>query len=187
MFPGFWSHAFKKFFDDSGSLVPATHPIIDMSVFPMLGKILSHGCIACGFLPVHISFPVIAAVLLGPDVQIIDNVLCKSFITYLSCHDACILKNAFSELGSKTSSNLQSGLMILLGNYGCQQIPSPENIKSLVTMVAKHTFIVKPLACLYAMHGGISAEHKDFWKGVTVEHLMLVYLASNATAYNVLK
>ena len=89
---------------------------------------------------------------------VIIYILCKSFITYLSCHDACILKkiNAFGELGSKTfSSNLQSSLMILMGNYGCRQIPSPENIKSLVTMVAKHTFLVKPLASLYAMFGGI--------------------------------
>ena len=37
------------------------------------------------------------------------------------------------------------------------------------------------------MFGGITAEHKDFWKDVTVEHLMQVYLASNAMAYNVLK
>ena len=40
MFSGFWSCAFEKFFDGSGSLVPATHPTIDMSVFPVLGKIL---------------------------------------------------------------------------------------------------------------------------------------------------
>ena len=33
----------------------------------------------------------------------------------------------------------------------------------------------------------IATEHKDFWKDVTVEHLMQVYLASNATTYNVLK
>jgi hypothetical protein len=37
---------------------------------------------------VHISFPVIAAVLLGPDVQISDTILCRSFITYLSYQDA---------------------------------------------------------------------------------------------------
>lgn len=87
------------------------------------------------------------------------------------------------EVGSKTlSSNLQSSLMTLLGTYGCQQIPSPNNIKSLVTMVAKHTFLVKPLASLYAMFGGIAAVHKDIWKDVTVEHLMEVYLSSNATA-----
>ena len=54
-------------------------------------------------------------------------------------------------------------------------------------MVAKHAFLVKPLASLYAMFGGIAPEHKNFWKDVTVEHLMQVYLASNATAYNVLK
>ena len=74
MFSGFRSCAFEKFFDGSSSLVPATHPTIDMSVFPVLGQTLSHGYIACGFLPVHISFPVIAAILLGPNVQISDNV-----------------------------------------------------------------------------------------------------------------
>ena len=68
MFSGFWSCAFEKFIDGSGSLVPATHPTVDMSVFPILGKSLSHGYIACGFVPLHISYPVIAAVLLGPDV-----------------------------------------------------------------------------------------------------------------------
>ena len=144
--------AFEKFFDGSGSVVPVSHPTMDMSIFPMLGKILSHGYIACGFLPVHISFPVIAAVLLGPDVKISDTILCRSFITYLSYHDACILKSAFSEIGSKAfSCNLQSSLMILLSKYGCRQVPSLENVKSLVTKVARHTFVVKPLASLYAM------------------------------------
>ena len=40
---------------------------------------------------------------------------------------------------------------------------------------------------LYAMFGGIPRKHKDFCKDVTVHHLMQVYLASNSTAYNVLK
>ena len=132
MFSGFWSCAFEKFFDGSGSLVPAAHPTIDMTAFPLLGKILSHGYIACGFLPVHISFPVIVASLLGPDAQISDGVLCRSFITFRSCHDACILKNAFIECGSESfSSGLQSDITVLLGSYGCRQIPSPKNIKSL--------------------------------------------------------
>ena len=194
MFSGFWSCAFEKFFDGSGSVVPASHPTVDMSIISMLGKIiLSHGYIVRGFLPVHISFPVIAAVFLGPDVQISDTILCRSFITYLSYHDACIMKSAFGELGSKTiSCNLQSSLMILMGKYGCRQVPSPENIKSLVTKVARHTFVVKPLASLYTMYvmfGGIAAEHKGFWKdvNVTVDHLREVYLASNTTAYNALK
>ena len=83
MFSSFWLCAFEKFFDGSGSLVPAAHPTIDMSVFPVLGKILSHGYIACGFLLVHISFPVIAAVLLGPDVQNSDNIYTLQKLHYL--------------------------------------------------------------------------------------------------------
>ena len=187
MFSGFWSCAFDKSFDGSGSLISTTHPTIDMSVFPILGKILSHGYIACAFLPVHISFLVIAASLLGPDVQISDSILCKSFITYLSFHDAGILRDAFGQLESTSfSSHLQSSLMVVLGNYGCRQIPSPQNIQSLVTMGARHQFLVKLLAALYLMFGGIPNEHKSFWKNVSVDHLMKLYLASNATAHNVL-
>ena len=188
MLSGFWSTAFEKFFDGSGSLVPATHPTIDMSAFPFLGRILSHGYITCGFLPVHISFPVIAAALLGPTVVISDAILCESFVSYLSCHDASILRDAFNQLGCKTfSSSLQSSLMLLLGSYGCRQIPSTDNIRALVTMVARHEFLQKPLAPVYAMFGGVPVEHTDFWKGVTVDHLMKVYLSSSPTAHNVLK
>ena len=48
--------------------------------------------------------------------------MCKLVILYFAKASiltlvACILKNAFGELGSKTfSSNLQSSVMILLGN-----------------------------------------------------------------------
>ena len=91
-----------------------------------------------------------------------EAVLCKSFIGHISCHDASILRNAFSQLGHKSFlSKLQSSLMLLLGSYGCRQIPSPENIRSLVTMVARHEFLLKPLALVYAMFGGVPAEHKD--------------------------
>ena len=76
--------------------------------------------------------------------------------------------------------------MLLLGSYGCRQIPCSENIKSLVTTVARHE-LLKPLAPVYAMFGGVPDEHKDFGEGVTIEHLMQVYLASSATAHNVLK
>lgn len=56
MFSSFWKFAFEKFFDGSGSLVPATHPNVDMQMLPMIGKILSHGYLACGFLPVYNYF-----------------------------------------------------------------------------------------------------------------------------------
>ena len=69
LFSGFWIHACQRHFDGSGTLVPALHPHVDMRVFPLLGTILSHGYLACGFLPVQIAFPVIAAAVLEPNHQ----------------------------------------------------------------------------------------------------------------------
>ena len=188
MFSGFWKGAFKIFFDGSGSLVPGTHPSVDMSTLPLLGTILSHGFIACGFLPVYISFPVLAAILLGPSVQISDSILCRFFVNYLNCHDASVLKKAFHELDGKTfSQETGSGILSLLSCFGSRQVPSQANLKTLVDSVARHEFLVKRLGALYAMNGGIPIEHKSFWNSMTVDSLMQVYLRSTPTAASVLK
>ena len=62
----------------------------------------------CGFLPVRLAFPVVAAVLLGPDVVIPDNILMESFIDYLACHESEVLRNAVLQL--------RQGIVLLLGS-----------------------------------------------------------------------
>ena len=47
----FWEAAYCKMFDGAALLVPALHHKIDSAAFPILGKIMSHGYLACGFLP----------------------------------------------------------------------------------------------------------------------------------------
>lgn len=186
MFSGFWKVAFEKLFDGAGSVVPATHPSVDLGAFPILGKILSHGYISCGFLPVHISFPILAAVLLGPDVSIEDKILLKSFIEHLNYHDASIVKRAF-EPTKEFSQELLSSLTELLSLHGCRQIPCPSDISSIITAIAKHEFLVKPLGALLAMNRGIPDEHRAFWTETSVGHLFDVFVASNATVSSVLK
>ena len=189
LFSGFWKCAFDKFFDGSGNLVPATHPNVDMGLFPFLGRILSHGYLVSGFLPVHVAFPVLAAVLLGPTICIKDSVLTESFIDHLSCYDASILKDAFLECGrgcSNFSPIVRSKLLALLGNFGCRQIPSPAMLMSIISSIAKHEFFIKPSAAIYSMHGGIPST-QDFWKGTELDHLLQIYKASNSSASNVLQ
>lgn len=190
MLSAFWKEAFKKFFDGSGSLVPAAHPNVDMNVLHILGTVLSHGYIACRFLPIHISFPVVAAILLGPNaVQLSDSMLCKFFVRYLNYHDSSILKEAFDESLEKKSfsQKVSSSVLSLLSSFGCRMVPSPANLKTLVTSVARHEFVVKPLGALYAMNGGIPVEHKAFWEKLTVKSLLHVYLQCTPTAASVLK
>ena len=74
LFSGFWNVAYKKHFDGAsgGSLVATIHPHVDMGIFPILGSIISHGYLACEFLPIECAFPILAATLLGPSIKIED-------------------------------------------------------------------------------------------------------------------
>ena len=58
-----WEEAYLKKFDGESLLVPAIHPNTDMASFPILGTVLAHGFMVCGYLPVRIAFPVLAAAL----------------------------------------------------------------------------------------------------------------------------
>ena len=61
----FWESVYIKMFDGSTLLIPAVHHQVETEKFPFLGTIISHGYIACGFLPVKKAFPILATVLLG--------------------------------------------------------------------------------------------------------------------------
>ena len=188
MFSGFWVTALQKFFDGSGSVVPATHPNVDLAALPVIGTILSHGYIACGFLPVHMSFPVMVSILKGPTVQIEESVICESFINFLCYHDASVLKEAFLQLGQKKfSQKVESGVLSLLSGFDCRQVPSPSNLKYIIANIARNEFLVKPLGAICAMNKGIPVEHRSFWQDFDIQSFLKVYLRSSATAANVLK
>ena len=63
MFSGFWEEAYFKLFDGSSLLTPVLHATIDMTKLPLLGKFLSHGFLVCGYLPIHVTFSSLAAIL----------------------------------------------------------------------------------------------------------------------------
>ena len=179
MFSAFWQAAYILAFDGESSLIPAVHPHVDMSSFPRLGTIMSHGYVVCGFFPVKISFPVIAATFLGPSVSIDDSILITCFVDYVSMYNATILKEAFSEK-QHFSPILLSALTSLLSQYNCRQIPNPSNLKSLLVEIARYEFLIKPLGALHALHSGV-AVHLEFWNSLSVKDLYSVYNSLKAT------
>ena len=91
MYSAFWE---EVYLDGERLLIPAVHPNADMQVFRILGTILAHGCMVCGFLPIRIAFPTITAVLCGPEVPIMDNVLLECFIDFITEHESSIIREA---------------------------------------------------------------------------------------------
>ncbi len=55
-----------------------------MTAFPIIGRVLSHGFLACGFFPVSIALPSLISMVLGPTVPIPVSALMESFTDYVS-------------------------------------------------------------------------------------------------------
>ena len=136
----FWQDACEKLFNGNKLLVPVVSPHIDLSLLTTIGKILSHGYLCTGYLPTQISFPSLAAMLLGPSVNIDFSVLIESFLDYVSDVERSVLKSAveIAKHTSKTAfpSDVQKELLTVLCNYGCRQIPSPSTLSQIVADIA---------------------------------------------------
>lgn len=77
-----------------GKIVPLMHPGSDPSIFSALGKVLSHGYLQCGFLPLRIAFPTLTAMLLGTSIHIPNSFLVSSFVDSLNSYEPSLFKLA---------------------------------------------------------------------------------------------
>ena len=184
MFSCFWLAAYLNHFDGERLLVPAVNPGMDMSIVTTLGTVISHGFLVSGFLPVRVAFPVLASVLLGPTTSIPDFINIESLLDYVAAHDCSVLRTALSQ--RTFPPHVTSQLIALLSRFECRQVPTKDNIENLVSSVARHHFLGKPLGVLYALHNGLPKPHKIFWSQFSVEKLFSLYKAMNATASSVL-
>ena len=78
-----------------------------MGVFPILGKVISHGYLSSGYLPVHISLQSLIAMLLGPSVNIPRSFLLDALMDYISDNEREKLKIALQYKGTSSSFSSQ--------------------------------------------------------------------------------
>jgi len=105
LFSAFWEHAYLQFFEGTNLLVPCLHPNTDMSALPQLGRALSHGYLVCGYFPVQVAFPCLAAIVLNPHIDISQKILVQSFAESLIPLVAATIKSALAS--STFSKELQ--------------------------------------------------------------------------------
>ncbi len=85
MFSAFFIQAYISLFDGSCLLYPAVHASsIDMTTFSTLGAIISHCYLVSGVFPDRITFPCLAAALLGPSTILSDQLLQNYFLCCLA-------------------------------------------------------------------------------------------------------
>ena len=177
MLSAFWENAYCNLFDGGSLLSPAMHPTSELTSFSAIGKILSHGYMVTGFLPVRIAYPSLASILIGSSVIIPDPLLLRTFESSISCHEASIVRDALSVKGDRFSSTLLSRLISLLGRYGCREVPTPEKLRQIIVKITHYEYQIKPLAGIAAIRSGIPMEHLTFWNRFTAEKLYSIVVA----------
>ncbi|KAL5505619.1 hypothetical protein EMCRGX_G007083 [Ephydatia muelleri] len=131
LFSAFWEDSYVKIFDGEKLLVPAVRPNPDMAVLRLHGTILSHGFMVCGFLPIRIAFPVLAAIFFGPEVEVPDSIILDSFIDYLAAYESSFISQALTKVqnNNQLPSTLQGQIISTLSRMGCVQVPTKANLK----------------------------------------------------------
>ena len=157
-----------------------------MDTLGLLGRILSHGYILCGYLPVHIVFPSLCAMLLGSNVKVPADILVDSFKEYLPEIDRMHLQQCFTSR-SEISMELKSALVSIFSRFGCLEVPTASNILRLCEQVAMYEFLIKPMAAINAISSGIASEHREFWNSMSVHDFHDLYLALTANPLKIIQ
>ena len=131
MFAAFWKASYQISFDGSSQLTPVIHAQTDISVYPLLGCILSQGFLECGYLPVRIAFPCLSAMLLDFS-NLSDSILMEAFANSISPVESSFLKGCFTITSSIFSSGVQEKLINLFSRYGSRQLPTPITLRQQV-------------------------------------------------------
>ena len=176
MYSGFWSTAYTTLFEGSTLLTPMIHPQVEFSHLPIVGRIISHGYLVAGILPVRIAFPTLVAIILGPAVAVSRGILLDTFLEYISSVERKTFKHALACSSSGVfSPELRGDLMSTLSRFGCRILPAPSNLLNVIEQAAKFEFVSKPAAGIAMMNSGIPLHHKPFWANHSIDSILHIY------------
>ena len=184
MFSAFWEQAYLQLFEGATILTPLIHSQTDTTIFPVLGRILSHGYLVTGFLPIRIALPTLIGMLLDPGRLIPSDINEGTFLNCLCCVERETIKEAFC--CQVFTHEMQSMLLNTLSRYGCRQVPTTSNLPQLLQQIAKYELCIKPTAAVAAIHTGIPSIHSAFWNNLTVQDVQSLYKSLAVTASRVL-
>jgi len=174
MYSAFWEKAYTMFFEGSSLLTPMVHPQVNISLFPVLGKIISHCYLVSGMLPVRIALPTLMCILKGPLTSVPDSDLTEAFLDYITIEERHTFKSALA-CEDAFFPELVDELISTLGRFGCREMPTPKNLAIIVTQVAKYQFVTKPAAGITMINSGIPTDHVAFWSSKSLQDLRVIY------------
>ena len=123
-------------------------------------KIISMGVQACGFLPVRIAFPTMAAMLLHPLLDFPPDFLVEAFRDSLTPVDAVAIKEALAcRERENFPQRLFNQLINVFASFECLEVPKPCNILKLCERSARYLCLTKPFAAVTEIGKGVPCQH----------------------------
>lgn len=139
-----------------------------------LERILGHGYILTGFFPLHLNEAFVEAMLCGEE-AVSDERLIEKFLELLPPFKSMqLIKIVESDkLGAADTEVIVEWEDL----YGIQTLPSKENVKNIITQIARSDLIERPAYSMKRIHEGMlsSKQGKEFWGKVTVADVRDIY------------
>ena len=172
MISSFWEVAYQRLFEGAALLTPMVHPQMDLSIFPIIGCILSHGYLTTGILPVRVALPTLICMLLGPAASVSKKLLLETLVDFISAEERKVIKQALAHTNSGAYPNdLQNDLEDILATYGVRVLPKPSTLPKIIEQVAYYQFINKPAAAIALINSGIPVIHRNFWMDKSPDYI----------------
>ena len=170
----FWDSFLSQSDGDSEHSIPIL-PNLNQEDYVSIGRILTHQFVLCGMFPVKVSQASMHHTLFG---HATDECKIESFLRLLPPGEReCISRALKGERPFPTGE-----IIDLLEDYSVRQLPTADNIKSLVLSVATAEFVTKPFLCLSSMREGMG----QMWEKVTKGEIASLYEISRPTASGII-
>ena len=143
VFSIFWEEIICRYFDGGNSFVPRVGPDITDDLCKVLGRALIHCFLLTQIMPVQLSKVFMIAVIVGEE-SLNDKDFLDAFLEYVLDYEAEVLQKALQEAETKKlEAETQQDTLEILSLYGIRNLPTQNNIKSLLISTARCELVQK--------------------------------------------
>ena len=171
----FWEEAFRRHFTGNQDQIPVIDPSVPDDLFTILGRVLVHGLVLENYLPLKFSPACLAYLLAGKSS---DRLLLTSLYRLMSDSEKEVLESAMDEVRIEVenfSPQIDHGVKVILGSYGCRNIPCPGELDSSMANIAKTYLIRQTYWPLLNIKDGMQTAGPDLFTDTKEEDILSLY------------
>ncbi|XP_033761985.1 E3 ubiquitin-protein ligase TOM1-like isoform X2 [Pecten maximus] len=176
-FSTFWDKAFKEYFKGENSLVPfmpVSRFAEAQTVYPILGRILSHGVALTGTFPIRLSRCMLFT-MINSNVTEDEESILKDVLLFLTPNERMLTRRGLTDFDNLTEREVNT-LMDMFTRYSLGVQPRKETFRQNVVNLGGKELCAKGMMFTTWMKSGIPREHLEiFWNRLTMEELNHIY------------